>query len=66
MYSIHPLFVTLTPLAAALLTALPQRYVSGRNYKIGFWLLAAGFAGSLAILWQATQTVEPMRVLLFA
>ncbi len=65
MPSIHPLFVILAPLLAAFLTAVPKRLVSSLNYKIGFFLMAAGFASALSILWQATQTELANKVVLF-
>ncbi len=66
MFSLLPLLVPLAPLIAALLTSLPHRYLSDRNYKIGWWIIFVGFATSLLLLWQATQSPEPTRLVLFA
>jgi NADH-quinone oxidoreductase subunit L len=60
-----PLLPILAPLVAALLTAVPKRYVSDRSYTIAWWMLVAGFAASVPILWQALQS-EPTNVFLFA
>ena len=65
MFSLYPLLVPLAPLIAALFTALPHRYLSDRNYKIGWWIMFAGFATSLLLLWQAIQSPEPSRLVLF-
>lgn len=62
---IHPLFVSLAPLAAAFVTALPRRFVGASSYRIGFALFVAGFLASLTILWQAAQSEEATRVVLF-
>lgn len=66
MSSLYPLLVPLAPLIAALFTVLPHRYLSDRNYKIGWWIIFAGFATSLLLLWQAIQSSEPTRLVLFA
>lgn len=65
MSSLYPLFVPLAPFIAALFTALPQRYLSDRHYKIGEWIMVLGFAASLLVLWQAIQSPEPTRLILF-
>lgn len=66
MHSNYSLVVTLAPALAALLTALPRRFVSERNFKIGWLFLIASFAASLPVLWQAILSTEPSRVTLFA
>ncbi len=65
MSSLYPLFVPLAPLIAALFTALPRRYLSDTNYKIGWWIMFAGFVTSLLLLWQAILSPEPTRLVLF-
>ena len=65
MVNLYPLFVPLAPLIASLFTALPHRYLSDRNYKIGWWIIFAGFVISLRVLWQAIQSPEPTRIPLF-
>ncbi len=64
--SLYPVLVPLAPLIAALLTAVPRRYLSYRNYQIGFWILLAGLATSVVMLWQAIHSQEPTRFVLFA
>jgi NADH-quinone oxidoreductase subunit L len=66
MHSFYPLLTLLAPLIAALLTAPPRRCVSDRTYKFGFFFLLAGFTASLPLLWQAVQSPEATRVVLFA
>jgi len=66
MPSFYPLIVPLAPLVAALFTALPKRFLSDKNYKFGFLLMMAGFATSLLVFWQAIQSPEPTRLVLFA
>ena len=61
----YPLLVPLAPLLAALLTALPDRVVSDRNYRIAWWIIVAAFAVSLRVAWQVVANAEPMRVELF-
>lgn len=61
-----PLFVPIAPLIAALITALPNRYLNHKNYKISWWIIFAGFVTSLAVLWQAIQSPEPIRLILFS
>lgn len=65
MSTLYPLIVPVAPLIAALFTALPNRYLSHRNYKLGWWFVFAGFVASLVVLWHAIQTPEPVRILLF-
>lgn len=64
MSSLYPLITPLAPLVAALITAVFHR--DHRSYKVGFWLLVLGFVASLPTLWQAIQTPEPTRLVLFA
>lgn len=66
MSNLYPLFVALAPLLAAILTALPPRFVTGINFKVGWWLFIAGFASSIPVLWQSVQSAEPIRVVLFS
>lgn len=66
MSNLYPLFVPMAPLIAALFTTLPQRYVSSKNYRLGWWIIFAGFATSLLMLWQAIQSPEPTRLVLFS
>jgi NADH-quinone oxidoreductase subunit L len=61
----YPLLVPLAPLVAALLTALPDRLVSDRNYRIAWWGIVAAFVVSLRMSWQVVTNAEPMRVELF-
>lgn len=65
MLSFYPLLVSLAPLVAALFTILPHRYLSERNYKIGWWITFAGFVVSLMVLWQAIQNPDPAHLVLF-
>jgi NADH-quinone oxidoreductase subunit L len=66
MSNLYPLFIPLAPLIAALFTAPPKRFVSSKNYKIGWWIIFAGFVASLLMLWQAIQSPEPTRLVLFS
>lgn len=63
MSNLYPLITPLAPLAAAIITSLAGR--NDRTYKVGFWLLVLGFLASLPTLWQAIQTAEPSRLVLF-
>ncbi len=60
-----PALSPLAALLAALLTALPNRYVSERNFWFGWWALVIGFLASVAGLVKATQSVEAVRIVLF-
>jgi len=66
MSNLYPLFVPLAPLIAAFFTALPQRYVSSKNYKLGWWIIFAGFVTALLMLWQAILSPEPTHLVLFS
>ena len=62
----YPLLIPLAPLVAAALTALPSRDMSDGRYTMGWWAFVAGFIASLPVLWQVTQSADPIRVVLFA
>lgn len=66
MSNFYPLFVPLAPLIAALFTVLPHQRFSDKNCKIGWWVIFAGFIISLLVLWQAIQSPEPTRFVLFS
>ena len=61
----YPLLVPLAPLLGALLTALPDRLVIDRNYRIAWWGIVAAFAVSFLMFWQTVANAEPIHVELF-
>ena len=59
------LLVPLAPLFAAVLTALPRRFVSEGTYKIGLWLIILSFFASIPVLGRLIGSPEPIHVVLF-
>jgi NADH-quinone oxidoreductase subunit L len=40
--------------------------MSDGRYTMGWWVFVAGFIASLPVLWQVTQSADPIRIVLFA
>ena len=62
----YPLIIPLAPLVVAALTALPRQDKSDDRYKVCFWAMVAGAIASIMVLWQVTQSTDPIRLVLFA
>ncbi len=61
----YPLIIPLAPLVVAALTALSRHDKNADHSKVSFWLLVTGVITSLMILWRVSQTLEPVRLVLF-
>ena len=65
MNIVFPAVAILAPLFAALMTAVPRRFISALNYRLGFLALVASFMASSVVLWNSTTTTAPFLIPLF-
>ena len=63
MTNLYPLLVPFAPLITALITTIPG--CKSAKFKLGKWILLAGFASAALVLWQLIQNPEPIPVVLF-